>query len=79
MRTTAGPTSVRLEQDDVDRIHRVASQQGIGQQTVIRLALRLGLAELEELLADRKILRDPRVRAAVDQLRQRDRGQTGKD
>lgn len=79
MRSTAGPTSIRLEQDDVDRIHRVASQQGIGQTTVLRLALRLGLAELEELLADHRTLRDPRVRALVDQLRQRDRGQPGKD
>lgn len=49
---SAGPTSIRLEEDDVDRIHRLASRQGLGQATVIRIALRLGLAELEQLLRD---------------------------
>jgi predicted DNA-binding protein len=47
---SAGPTSIRLEQDDVDRIQRLASKQGIGQASVIRIALRLGLGELEQLL-----------------------------
>jgi len=47
---SAGPTSIRLEQDDVDRIQRIASRHGVGQAAVIRLALRRGLAELEELL-----------------------------
>lgn len=47
---SAGPTSIRLEQDDVDRIQRLASRHGVGHASVIRLALRLGLAELEELL-----------------------------
>lgn len=47
---SAGPTSIRLEQADVDRIQRLASMHGVGQASVIRLALGLGLAELEELL-----------------------------
>ena len=50
MSYTAGPTSIRLEENDVARIHRLASAQGIGQASVIRMALRLGLAELEQLL-----------------------------
>jgi predicted DNA-binding protein len=50
MSYTAGPTSIRLTEEDADRIHRLASKQGVGQATVIRLALRLGLTELEQLL-----------------------------
>lgn len=76
MSYTAGPTSIRLTEDDVTRIQRLASVQGIGQATVIRLSLRLGLLELEELLSDHRTLKDPRVRSHVEELRRRDRGQT---
>jgi predicted DNA-binding protein len=73
---TARPTSIRLTEDDVARIHRLASKQGIGQATVIRLALRLGLAELEELLSDRRTIANRTVRGLLGELRQRDSGQT---
>ena len=62
MSYTARPTSIRLTEEDVTRIHSLASKQGIGQAAVIRMALRLGLAELEELLSDRRTIARRTVR-----------------